>query len=259
MIIESLKHPYILKQPLTHDLPFQEGYVLPIDKPLGWTSADVVRKVKVLLRRLGLRTVKIGHAGTLDPLASGILLICIGRATKQAEALQAEKKEYLAEVTLGATTPSYDLEHPIDHTYPFEHITREAVEAALKSMEGEQIQIPPVYSAKLINGKRAYEYARQGVEVKMREALITIYTIWLESFELPRALVRIECSKGTYVRSIARDLGVLLESGGHLTGLCRTRSGKYTLEDCYTMEEVEAALSVRPSGEVPEKGAENQL
>ena len=136
-------------------MPFAEGYVLPVDKPLGWTSSDVVRKVKVLLRRLGHRKIKIGHAGTLDPLATGVLLVCIGRATKRAEELQAEQKEYLAGLELGATTPSFDREHPVDRTYPFEHITRESVEEALRGMEGEQWQLPPVYSAKMIDGKRA--------------------------------------------------------------------------------------------------------
>ena len=152
-------------------MPFAEGYVLPVDKPLGWTSSDVVRKVKVLLRRLGHRKIKIGHAGTLDPLATGVLLVCIGRATKRAEELQAEQKEYLAGLELGATTPSFDREHPVDRTYPFEHITRESVEEALRGMEGEQWQLPPVYSAKMIDGKRAYEYARRGDEVQMRRAL----------------------------------------------------------------------------------------
>ena len=188
-------------------MPFAEGYVLPVDKPLGWTSSDVVRKVKVLLRRLGHRKIKIGHAGTLDPLATGVLLVCIGRATKRAEELQAEQKEYLAGLELGATTPSFDREHPVDRIYPFEHITRESVEEALRGMEGEQWQLPPVYSAKMIDGKRAYEYARRGDEVQMRRALVRIYEMRIEEFEPPRLAIRIRCSKGTYIRSIARDLG----------------------------------------------------
>ena len=167
-------------------MPFAEGYVLPVDKPLGWTSSDVVRKVKVLLRRLGHRKIKIGHAGTLDPLATGVLLVCIGRATKRAEELQAEQKEYLAGLELGATTPSFDREHPVDRTYPFEHITRESVEEALRGMEGEQWQLPPVYSAKMIDGKRAYEYARRGDEVQMRRALVRIYEMRIEEFEPPQ-------------------------------------------------------------------------
>ena len=235
-----------MKQPLSTDLPLAEGYVLPIDKPLGWTSSDIVRKIKVMLRKMGLRTVKIGHAGTLDPLATGILLVCIGRATKQAEALQAEEKEYLTTIRLGATTPSYDLEHPIDQTYPYEHITREAVEAALRDMEGEQLQTPPVFSAKMIDGKRAYEYARKGKEVTMRQALIHIYGITLEELALPDVTIRVRCSKGTYIRSMARDLGEKLGSGGHLTALRRTRSGNFTLEDTYTIEEVGEILVPTP-------------
>ncbi len=231
-----------LKQPLHPDIPFEEGYVLPIDKPLGWTSSDVVRKMKVVLRKLGYRKIKIGHAGTLDPLATGLLLICIGKATKQAEALQAEEKEYLTTIELGATTPSFDLEHPIDETFPYEHITREAVEQALRDMQGEQLQIPPLYSAKMIEGKRAYEYARQGAEVEMRRALIHIYEMRLEAFDLPRVTIRIRCSKGTYVRSIARDLGLRLASGGHLTALRRTRSGGFRVEEAYSLEEAGQAL-----------------
>ncbi len=224
--------------------------MLPVDKPLGWTSADVVRKVKVMLRKLGHRKTKIGHAGTLDPLATGVLLVCIGRATKQAEALQAEEKEYLATVELGATTPSYDLEHPVDETYPYEHLTPELLEAALRSLEGEQLQVPPVYSAKLIDGKRAYEYARKGQEVEMRRAAVTIYEIRTESFELPRAVLRVRCSKGTYIRSLARDLGERLDSGGYLSALVRTRSGNFAVEECYSLEEVEALLS--PGFSAPE-------
>ena len=227
-------------------MPFAEGYVLPVDKPLGWTSSDVVRKVKVLLRRLGHRKIKIGHAGTLDPLATGVLLVCIGRATKRAEELQAEQKEYLAGLELGATTPSFDREHPVDRTYPFEHITRESVEEALRGMEGEQWQLPPVYSAKMIDGKRAYEYARRGDEVQMRRALVRIYEMRIEEFEPPRLAIRIRCSKGTYIRSIARDLGERLGSGAYLTSLRRTRSGACSLEDTYSLAEIERILGNRP-------------
>lgn len=227
-----------MKQPLSADLPFADGYVLPIDKPLGWTSSDVVRKIKVMMRRLGLRTVKVGHAGTLDPLATGILIVCIGRATKQAEALQARPKEYVTTLVLGATTPSYDMEHPVDRTYPYGHITREMVEEALRGMEGEQMQLPPVYSAKLIDGKRAYDYARKGKEVEMRPAPVHIYSIGLEEFELPRITLRVRCSKGTYIRSLARDLGQKLGSGAYLSALRRTCNGDFTLDDVYTLDEI---------------------
>ena len=216
--------------------------MLPIDKPLGWTSADVVRKVKVWMRRIGHRKIKVGHAGTLDPLATGVLIVCIGRATKQAEALQAERKEYLTTMVLGATTPSFDMEHPIDRTFPFEHITEERLTAALREMEGEQMQLPPVFSAKLIDGKRAYEYARKGAEVEMRRAPIRIDEMKIEAFDLPSLTLRIRCSKGTYIRSIARDLGEKLDSGAYLSALCRTRSGDFTLEDTYTLEEAERLL-----------------
>ena len=218
---------------------FEEGYIAVIDKPLEWTSADVVRKIKYTLRHLGYRRIKVGHAGTLDPLATGILLVCIGRATKLAEALQAEEKEYVADVMLGATTPSFDLEHPIDKTYPYEHITREAVEEALRSLEGERWQEPPLYSAKKIDGTRAYELARAGETtetVELRKALITIYETELQACELPRIRIRVRCSKGTYIRSLAREIGEALDSGAHLTALRRTRSGGFTTAQAWNLE-----------------------
>lgn len=228
------------------DFPFPEGYVLPVDKPLGWTSSDVVRKMRVLLRRLGHRKIKVGHAGTLDPLATGVLIVCIGRATKRVDELQAEEKEYLTTVRLGATTPSYDLEHPVDQTYPYGHVTEKSILAALQEMEGEQLQEPPVYSAKMIEGRRAYEYAREGDEVRMRRALVNIYEIAPERIDLPDVTLRVRCSKGTYIRSIARDLGEKLSCGGHLTALRRTRSGAFSEQDLYTIEEVERMLSSAP-------------
>lgn len=225
---------------LTPDYPFEEGVVIPVDKPFGWTSTDVVRKIRTMMRKLGHRKIKVGHAGTLDPLATGVLLICIGRsATKRVDELQAEKKEYLAQIELGATTPSFDLEHPVDERYPWEHITLEMVETALRNLTGEQEQEPPVYSAKKLDGKRAYEYARSGKEVTMRKALVNIYLATLEHCDLPTVEVRITCSKGTYIRSVARDLGLALESGGHLTALRRTRSGSYRCENCVSMSELQ--------------------
>lgn len=222
---------------LTPDCDLNEGLVLNIDKPLMWTSADVVRKLKYILRRIGYRKIKIGHAGTLDPLATGVLLVCIGRATKQVEALQSGRKEYIADVQLGATTPSYDLEHPIDATFPWEHITRESVEAALASLCGERDQIPPVYSAKMIDGRRAYEYAREGSEVEMRLAHINIYGIELLQCDLPHIRIKVDCSKGTYIRSLAREIGEALDSGAHLTSLRRTRSGEYLADEGISVEE----------------------
>lgn len=217
-----------------------------IDKPLEWTSTDVVRKVKFMLHKLGHKKLKVGHAGTLDPLATGVLIVCIGKATKMVEALQAETKEYEAGIMLGATTPSYDMEHPVDATYPWEHITREAVEAALASLTGERLQMPPLYSAKKVEGMRAYEYAREGTEVKLREALINIYAMELLECDLPRIRVRVTCSKGTYIRSLAREIGEALGSGGYLSSLRRTRSGGFTADNGYTMEEVIEALQVKP-------------
>lgn len=216
---------------------FEDGYIAVLDKPLRWTSTDVVRKVKFALRKLGYRRIKVGHAGTLDPLASGILLVCIGRATKLVDALQAEEKEYIADVMLGATTPSYDLEHEIDQTFPYEHITREAVEEALASLTGERLQTPPVYSAKKIDGTRAYELARAGEEVAVRQALINIYEMEIVEYDLPRVRIRVRCSKGTYIRSLAHEIGQALRSGAHLTSLRRTRSGGFTLEKSYELDE----------------------
>ena len=218
-------------------LNFEEGYIAVLDKPLEWTSADVVRKIKYTLRKLGYHRIKVGHAGTLDPLATGILLVCIGRATKLVDALQAEEKEYVAEVMLGATTPSYDLEHPIDRTYPWEHITEEQVRAALQSLTGERLQTPPLYSAKKVEGTRAYELARSGETVELRQALITIYELELLACELPRIRIRVRCSKGTYIRSLAREIGEALDSGAHLTALCRTRSGGFKLDHASQLDD----------------------
>jgi tRNA pseudouridine55 synthase len=218
---------------------FEAGCILPVDKPYGWTSADVVRRLKVFLRWAGHRKIKIGHAGTLDPLATGVLLVCIGRATKQVDALQAGEKEYVARIELGATTPSFDLEHPVDERYPWEHITRAAAEAAVAGLVGEQEQVPPAYSAKLIDGKRAYQYARAGEPVEMKRARITVHDARLLDFTPPSLVVSIRCGKGTYIRSIARDLGAELGSGAHLTGLRRTRSGEFRAENCLSLEEIE--------------------
>ena len=247
---------------LTHDLAdYPDGIVLPLDKPYRWTSADLVRKCKFTLQKhFGLRKLKVGHAGTLDPLATGLLLVCVGKATKLAEVLQASEKEYLATVEFGATTPSFDLEQPIDQYFPFEHITEDAVRAALPQFLGPQDQVPPVFSAKIVGGLRAYEYARSGEPVELRTNRIEIYDIKLENFTLhnemtddgytvdevvrhvhnyhtsstsdgtrPAATLRIRCSRGTYIRSLARDLGLALGSGAYLTALRRTASGSFRL------------------------------
>lgn len=219
------------------DVDFKEGYIAIIDKPLEWTSTDVVRKIKFALQhRLGYKKIKIGHAGTLDPLATGVLIVCIGKATKMVNELQAEEKEYIADIELGATTPSYDMEHPIDCRYPTDHITREKIEQALQSLTGERLQAPPIYSAKKVEGVRAYEFARAGEEVELKKALINIYEIKILSLEMPHLRISVRCSKGTYIRSLAHEIGLALESGAYLTGLRRTRSGGFKVENAFALE-----------------------
>jgi tRNA pseudouridine55 synthase len=242
-------NPYILGNPatdqkLSKDLSrYPDGIVIVLDKPYGWTSADAVRKIKFSVQRwFGLKNIKVGHAGTLDPLATGILLICIGKATKYAETLQSQKKEYVAEITFGATTPSYDLEKEIDATYPYEHITAEGIKAILPAMTGETDQIPPIFSAKLINGKRAYELAREGKNTEMKPSKISIYNLELISWNTPVLKIAIECSKGTYIRSFARDIGLELNSGAHLSALIRTASGDFRIEDAINMDNLKLFL-----------------
>lgn len=217
---------------------YPEGIIIPFDKPLEWTSADVVRKLKFKFQYFFRnKKLKVGHAGTLDPLATGMLIICLGKATKISEQLQAEKKEYITDITFGATTPSFDLEKEIDATYPYEHITKGGIEEVLKNFIGEQQQVPPIFSAKYVDGVRAYEMAREGIEVELKSSTINIYDVELLEYNAPTAKIRIECSKGTYIRSFARDLGIALNSGAHLTSLRRTKSGSFKTEDAVTMEE----------------------
>lgn len=224
-------------EPLDRDVEkYQSGFLMVFDKPYRWTSADVVRKVKFTLKRHFHHDIKVGHAGTLDPLATGVLVICAGRATKAAELIQAGRKEYVAEITLGATTPSFDLEKEIDAEYPYEHITEAAVRQALASFIGKQTQYPPVFSAKYIDGMRAYEKARNGETVELEPAAIEIYDMELLNFDLPRIKIRVECSKGTYIRALARDIGTALGSGGHLTSLVRTASGRFRVENSMEMD-----------------------
>lgn len=223
---------------------YPAGLVIPLDKPYGWTSADAVRKIKFLLQRhFHKKKIKVGHAGTLDPLATGILLICVGKATKMDERLQSEKKEYIAKVKFGATTPSYDLEKEIDRLYPYKHITKELLEEKLCSMVGVQMQVPPLFSAKFVDGVRAYEKARAGEKMELEPSRITIYDIKATFFELPDATLTILCSKGTYIRSVARDIGESVGSGAHLTALVRSKSGEFTLEKSLSMEKIEEILN----------------
>ena len=267
-ISEELK-----RSPFSNNIEdYPEGIILPIDKPYRWTSADVLRKVKyAACRHFGKKNLKVGHAGTLDPLATGILLVCIGPATRKAEELQRSRKQYLAGVSFGATTPSYDLEKDIDVQYPLDGVSREALEALLPSFVGEQDQVAPLFSAKSVDGVRAYEMARR----RLREGLpledtdiiqanrITIYSLkleqWLDSApeqtvlddgkgrirvadisgrKLPTAMLRVDCSKGTYIRALARDLGEALGSGAFLSSRRRTGNGGFTIEEALTLDEV---------------------
>ena len=263
---------------------YPEGIVIPIDKPYRWTSADVIRKLKfAACRHFGKKKLKVGHAGTLDPLATGVLLVCVGNATKQAEELQRHDKEYIAGVTFGATTPSYDLEKEIDRLFPYEHITAEAVADALKGFVGEQDQVAPLFSAKSVEGIRAYELARkllkdgalpEEASELIRSSRINISELELLNFQanspsisnpqkkedtvsrassrinvtdnsnlgLPHADIRLACSKGTYVRAFARDLGEALGSGAHLDALQRSRSGQFRVADSLSVDEAMTLL-----------------
>lgn len=217
---------------------FKEGEVLYFDKPLRWTSFAVVNKIRYhISRKLGVKKIKVGHAGTLDPLATGVMIICTGKATKRIEEFQYHTKEYIATLQLGATTPSYDLEKEIDATYPTEHITREMVEEILQQFKGTIEQIPPAFSACKVDGKRAYDLARKGDEVELKPKTLVIDEIELLECNLPEIKIRVVCSKGTYIRALARDIGEALQSGAHLTGLIRTRVGEVRLEDCMQVED----------------------
>ena len=224
---------------------FQAGQVLAFDKPYEWTSFALVAKVRWLIsRRIGGK-IKVGHAGTLDPLATGVMVICTGKATKRIEQLQAGVKEYVATLKLGATTPSFDLEHPVDAIYPTAHITEQLVREVLPRFEGEIMQVPPVFSACKVEGKRAYDLARKGKEVELRAKPLRIDEIELTDCQLENQEItlRIVCSKGTYIRALARDIGQALGSGAHLTALRRTRVGDCSVEKCFTIETFEKWLA----------------
>ena len=219
---------------------FQEGAYIYINKPYRMTSFGALAHIRyVLSKRLGVKRVKIGHAGTLDPLATGVLILCTGKATKQIERLQLHTKEYTATLQLGATTPSFDLEHEVDATYPTAHITRELIEQTLPQFVGDIKQVPPVYSACMVAGDRAYELARKGRDVELAPKDIHIDDIQFVSFdpETMQLSIRVVCGKGTYIRSLARDIGEALGSGAHLTALCRTRVGDVSLDDCLTFDD----------------------
>lgn len=220
---------------------FIEGEVLKVNKPLHWTSFDLVNKIRWKIQKtLKIKKVKVGHAGTLDPLATGVMIICTGKSTKLIDSYQYQTKEYIATLKLGETTPCFDQEMPVDATYPTEHITAELVSSVIPRFVGEIWQVPPVYSAVKVDGKKAYDYARDGQEVELKPKLLVIDEIEVLDFELPILKIRVVCSKGTYIRSLARDIGLALGSGAYLTGLIRTRIGDFSIDDC---AEVDALIA----------------
>ena len=216
------------------------GQIVLIDKPLNWTSFQVVNKMRYILKQqLGIKKIKVGHAGTLDPLATGLLVICIGKKTKEIENFIGQEKEYTGVITLGSSTPSFDLETEVDSNYPTDHIDERMILDTAASFVGEQIQTPPIFSAKKIDGKRAYESARKGEEVKMRPNPISIYRFEIEKIEGNNVHFLIAASKGTYIRSIASDFGKKLNAGAHLSSLRRTRSGDFSINDAISIKSYE--------------------
>ena len=225
-------------------MDFFAGEVVFFNKPLDWTSFDLVNKFRYQLsRKLQVKKIKVGHAGTLDPKATGVMIVCTGRATKRIDAYQGQTKEYVATLKLGATTPSFDLEKEIDATYPVEHITREKVEEALKRFTGAIKQVPPAFSACNIDGKRAYKLARKGRDVPLKAKELVIDELELMEYKLPEIKIRVVCSKGTYIRALARDIGQALDSGAHLTALERTRIGDVTLDKCMQTDDIDSFLN----------------
>lgn len=236
---------------------FLDGTTIYIDKPYGWTSFDAVKRLRgVMLRRMGIKKMKVGHAGTLDPLASGVMIIVTGKSTKLIDTLQNGVKEYIATVALGATTPSFDLETEIDATYPTDHITRESVEEALRHFVGRIEQIPPAFSACKVDGKRAYKMARKGKTVELKPKVLVIDEIELLDFAPTEIRIRVVCSKGTYIRALARDIGEALGSGAHLTSLRRTRVGDTSIDRCLSLDEAVKMLQ-EVEVEMPENYNEN--
>lgn len=218
-------------------MDFIKGEVLYVNKPLHWTSFNLVNKLRWKLQKtLKMKKLKVGHAGTLDPLATGVMILCTGKATRLIESFQYQTKEYVATLELGATTPSFDLELEVDATYPTAHITRELVDEVIPRFTGEIWQVPPMYSAVKVDGKRAYDYAREGQKVELKPKLLVIDEIEVLDFALPLLKIRVVCSKGTYIRALARDIGQALGSGAHLTALERTRIGEVRLADCWEID-----------------------
>lgn len=226
--------------------PFAEGTLLLVDKPKGWTSFDVVNKLRWAIRKhLGVKKFKVGHAGTLDPMATGLLNICTGKWTKRLQELQGLDKSYTGTITLGATTPSYDAEEPIDAAFPTEHITEEMVRKAAASLTGDLQQLPPIYSAIKVDGQPLYKKARKGQHVEVKPRPVTVHQFTITRIDLPEVDFVISCSKGTYIRSLAYDLGKALDSGGYLTALRRTVVGPYRIDDAWTVEELLAVIPAK--------------
>ncbi len=228
-------------------MDFISGEIIGIDKPLGWTSFDAVKRLRgAIQRRMGLKKFKVGHAGTLDPLATGVLIICTGRATRNIETLQNGSKEYVATLRLGATTPSFDLETEVDATYDWSHVTEQRVREVLPQFMGRIMQVPPVFSAVKVDGKRAYSLARKGREVELKAKPLEITELELQDCALPDITLRIVCSKGTYIRALARDIGEALGCGAHLVGLRRTRVGDIRIEDCLPVDQAVQIIAEGP-------------
>lgn len=223
----------------------EEGLVFLIDKEKGWTSFNVVKKIKIdLYKQYQIKNMKVGHAGTLDPLATGLLIVCAGKMTKRINEFMEASKEYIAEIFLGATTPSFDLETGVEDEFPVDHINRKALDKVLNDFTGEQEQVPPVYSAKKLSGKKAYEYARKGKEIELKPNRIKIYELELINFEPPVVTLRILCSKGTYIRSLANDIGKALGSGAYLKELRRTAIGRFKVSHASGVDQLENAVQL---------------
>lgn len=228
---------------MAHTLDLVAGATIALDKPLTWSSFSLVNKFRYeACRYLGIRKLKVGHAGTLDPLATGVMILCTGKHTKRIPELQDGQKEYIADIRLGETTPTFDAETEPDATFPTAHITRELVEEKLQLFLGKIDQVPPAFSAVKVDGRRAYDLARKGRDFELQPKQVEIYELELLSYALPQIQVRVRCSKGTYIRSLARDLGLALASGGRLTDLKRTQVGDFRLEDCYQVSDIRAFL-----------------
>jgi len=222
---------------------WQSGQVLILNKPLGWTSFDLVKKVRYsLIHKYRIKKIKVGHAGTLDPLASGLMILCTGKATKMLESFQGHDKEYIADIRLGSTTPSFDLESQVDQEYPVDHIDEQMIRAALTQLNGEQMQEPPLFSAKKLSGVRAYDHARKGEKMTLTSRPVIINELELLRWQKPDLKIRISCSKGTYIRAFARDLGKTLDSGGHLIALKRTKIGDICLDQAIELEDLNKKL-----------------